>query len=74
MSSEEIFTASSPGKFILLGEHSVVYGKPAVALAIDKRFRCTVMRNPTDALNGMPLDINIHPHIRYIGRYTGRSR
>ena len=66
MSSEEIFTASSPGKFILLGEHSVVYGKPAVALAIDKRFRCTVMRNPTDALNGMPLDTSMHPHIRYI--------
>jgi mevalonate kinase len=29
--------ASAPGKMILLGEHSVVYGKPAVVLAIDRR-------------------------------------
>jgi mevalonate kinase len=31
--------ASAPGKMILFGEHSVVYGKPAVVLAIDKRAR-----------------------------------
>ena len=29
--------ASAPGKMILFGEHSVVYGKPAVVLAIDRR-------------------------------------
>ncbi|MBC7097433.1 MAG: mevalonate kinase, partial [Methanobacteriales archaeon] len=29
--------ASAPGKTILFGEHAVVYGKPAIALAIDKR-------------------------------------
>ena len=31
--------ASAPGKMILFGEHSVVYGKPAVVLAIDRRAR-----------------------------------
>lgn len=59
-------TASSPGKFILLGEHAVVYGKPAVALAIDRRFRCKVTRSNGNYLNGMPIDLERHPHIAHI--------
>ncbi|WEU39705.1 MAG: mevalonate kinase [Candidatus Odinarchaeum yellowstonii] len=38
---EEV-TASAPGKCILTGEHSVVYGLPALAVAINMRAKATV--------------------------------
>lgn len=59
-------SASAPGKFILLGEHAVVYGKPALALAINKRFRCTVRLSPELSLNGVPVSLDRQPHIRSI--------
>ncbi|MFW9853886.1 MAG: mevalonate kinase [Candidatus Thorarchaeota archaeon] len=39
--------ASAPGKIILFGEHSVVYGKPALVSAIDKRAHVEVERYPS---------------------------
>ena len=36
------FTVSAPGKIHLLGEHVVVYGKPALIAAIDKRLYATI--------------------------------
>jgi len=37
MSRQDIIKVSAPGKIHLMGEHSVVYGKPALLAAIDKR-------------------------------------
>jgi len=39
--TKEAVTASAPAKVILFGEHFVVYGEPAVVLAIDKRAYAT---------------------------------
>src|SRR5687767_10173600 len=36
----QTITASAPGKIHFLGEHTAVYGKPAILAAIDKR--CTI--------------------------------
>jgi mevalonate kinase len=35
-------TAKSPGKCILFGEHAVVYGFPAIAIAISLNSKCTI--------------------------------
>ena len=35
-------TASAPGKAILFGEHAVVFRKPAIAVAVDKRATITI--------------------------------
>lgn len=51
-------TASAPGKAILFGEHAVVYGKPAIAVAIDKRARVKISKRA---------DSQIHVSINGLG-------
>ncbi len=58
--------ASAPGKCILFGEHAVVYGEPAVAVAIDARV--SVVLEPCQGswkLGGAPLNER-HPHARFL--------
>ena len=58
--------ASAPGKCILFGEHSVVYGEPAIAVAIDARV--SVVLKPCQGswkLGGAPLNER-HPHARFL--------
>lgn len=66
----EWYTASAPGKFVILGEHAVVYGKPAVVLAVDRRITCSVRRSHRNTLNGEYIDFNRQPHFRYLTRDT----
>jgi mevalonate kinase len=50
--------ASAPAKAILFGEHAVVYGKPAIAMALNKRACVKVSEND---------DNKIHVNIRDLG-------
>ena len=66
--SSEWYTASAPGKFVILGEHAVVYGKPAIVLAVDRRITCSIRRSRRNTLNGEYIDFNRQPHFRYLTR------
>ena len=63
-------TASAPGKCILFGEHAVVYGYPAVAVAIEQRINVTIKRNNSTTedwkLDGLKFNPKKHPHIEAI--------
>jgi mevalonate kinase len=56
-------TASAPGKIILLGEHAVVFGRPAIALAIDLRLKCSVSSSEQPTVNGQPLSDRAHSYV-----------
>ena len=43
----------------------MVFGRPAVALAIDRRISCTLGVSDAYRLNGSPLDLSRNPHIRH---------
>lgn len=54
---------SAPGKIILFGEHAVVFGKPALALAIDLRIVSDVQPSDEFTVNGHPMKKRHHAYI-----------
>lgn len=54
---------SAPGKMILFGEHAVVFGKPALALAIDLRISSEVRSSNQYSVNGRPMRKKHHAYI-----------
>ncbi len=56
---KEGVTASAPAKVILFGEHFVVYGEPAVVMAIDKRAYATVKLRKDQKIHVGSVDMRI---------------
>jgi len=46
--------SAAPGKVILLGEHTVVFGEPAIAAAIDRRLTVTLRTDGEPSRSGDP--------------------
>ena len=55
--------ASAPGKCILFGEHAVVYGQPAVAVAIDQRMSVSLALSDDWRIDGRSFHPQRHPHV-----------
>ncbi|MDP6199684.1 MAG: mevalonate kinase [Candidatus Poseidonia sp.] len=58
--------ASAPGKCILFGEHAVVYGEPAVAVALEQRLSVRVFPSKSWSINGSELRPKRHPHVHHL--------
>jgi len=52
-------TASAPAKVILFGEHFVVYGEPAVVLAIDKRAYVSAQLRKDKRIHIISIDLGV---------------
>lgn len=56
-------TASAPGKAILFGEHAVVYGKPAIAVAVNKKAYVTVQKREDERIHVDIKDLKLSGYI-----------
>ena len=68
--------AFAPGKCILFGEHAVVLGHPAVAVAIDQGVTVNITESNKWILDGQEFSPEKHPHISHtineLFNYQGR--
>jgi len=58
--------ASAPAKAILFGEHAVVYGKPAIAVSLDRRMTIIVKPGKESRVDGGRLTVRKHRYVRWV--------
>jgi mevalonate kinase len=67
-------TVSAPGKLILMGEHAVVYGRPALVAAIDLRLRVRLSRADSVELDLPALGHSEHLSWGEVRAYAAAAR
>lgn len=68
---KKLAIVSSPGKFHLIGEHSSVFGKPAILCAIDKRMKVTLRISKED--NFINYDKSVQKAVCAIGLFIQKK-
>lgn len=63
---------SAPGKLMLFGEHSVIYGKPCIVTAVDQRIRVNIGSSDNKYLKISAPQVNLDNYIESIDN-LGRS-
>lgn len=58
-----VVTASAPGKLILYGEHAVVFGEPALSVAISLRTSVEAVPSSSFEVNEGPLEGSRYPYL-----------
>jgi len=61
-----MISASAPAKCVLFGEHAVVYGQPAIAVALDLRTTVSIQASDKMMIEGRKYNPNSHPHIDFL--------
>ena len=54
---------SAPGKLMLFGEHAVVYDRPCLVTAVNKRISATVSLEPGDQIRIEAPDVTVHDYV-----------